>query len=204
LIENREALKPGDVLVASYKGQTLRCDVTGLLGDVRFQVEGSTLAQKSPSAAAKEAAGGGSFNGWAFWSLVGAEMPIVTTKPKIATKPRAAGKTTAGKTTAAPRAKRAKKVADPEAGDTTSEPAPKKVRPRAKPLASYKMIKRVPSTQVEEGQAKWFCDACMQTFEAPADPRPTVCGNCGADEATVIEKLRGTEGELVAAVENDA
>jgi hypothetical protein len=63
-------------------------------------------------------------------------------------------------------------------------PAPKKERKAAAPKAERKP-KRDPKSQgfqrlpngegAAEGTAKFFCDACMAAFEAPADSEPTTC-----------------------------
>ena len=63
-------------------------------------------------------------------------------------------------------------------------PTPKKERKAAGPKAASKP-KREPKTQgferlpngegAAEGTAKFFCDACMATFEAAVDSEPTTC-----------------------------
>jgi len=63
-------------------------------------------------------------------------------------------------------------------------PAPKRERkapaPRApktrKPAAKTQGFQRLPDEEgAAEGTAKFFCDACMEAFEAPAGDEPTAC-----------------------------
>jgi hypothetical protein len=67
-----------------------------------------------------------------------------------------------------------------------AEPAaPKKERKAAAPKAAPKPKKPAPKAQgferfpngegATEGTAKFFCDACMEAFEAAADSKPTTC-----------------------------
>ena len=70
------------------------------------------------------------------------------------------------------------------AGETKA-PAPKKERKAATPKAAPKATKREAKTQgfhrlpngegAAEGTAKFFCDACMESFEGPADSEPAAC-----------------------------
>jgi hypothetical protein len=64
-------------------------------------------------------------------------------------------------------------------------PVPKKERKAPAPKAAPKPKKPAPKTQgfqrlpngegAEEGTAKFFCDACMEAFEAAADSEPAAC-----------------------------
>jgi len=64
-------------------------------------------------------------------------------------------------------------------------PAPKKERKAPAPKAAPNSKKPAPKTQgfhrlpdeegAAEGTAKFFCDACMEAFEAPADEQPATC-----------------------------
>ena len=64
-------------------------------------------------------------------------------------------------------------------------PAPKKERKAPAPKAAPKAKKPASKPQgfqrlangegAAEGTAKFFCDACMEAFEAPVDSEPTVC-----------------------------
>ena len=72
-IENRN-LETGTRLVARYKKQTYRAEVVqGEEGKPRYRLEDGREF-KSPSAAGT-AITGGACNGWAFWSVEGAESP---------------------------------------------------------------------------------------------------------------------------------
>jgi hypothetical protein len=63
--------------------------------------------------------------------------------------------------------------------------APKKERKAPAPKAAPKAKKPAPKTQgfqrlpngegAAEATAKFFCDACMEAFEAPVDSEPTTC-----------------------------
>ena len=63
-------------------------------------------------------------------------------------------------------------------------PAPKKERKAASPKAARKPkpaakaqgFERLPNGEgADESTAKFFCDSCMEAFEAPADSEPTTC-----------------------------
>jgi hypothetical protein len=69
------------------------------------------------------------------------------------------------------------------AGEATA-PAPKKERQATAPKAARKPkpapkaqgFQRLPNGEdAAEGTAKFFCDACMEAFEAPADSEPATC-----------------------------
>ena len=71
-ITNR-TLPAGTVLVGRYKGQTYRCTVLENEGKLAFSLEDNSI-HNSPSAAASKVMGGGSVNGWRFWTPEG-EQP---------------------------------------------------------------------------------------------------------------------------------
>ena len=71
-------------------------------------------------------------------------------------------------------------VAGGEAGDTTSPPpepharTTKVARPKSTP--KVKQVRRVPNQRgVPEGQARWFCSACMKGFLTEAGTPPETC-----------------------------
>ncbi len=71
-IENRN-LEPGTVLTARYKKQEHTCEVVQTDDGLRYRLDDGTM-HKSPSSAGK-AVIGHACNGWAWWSLAGAEKP---------------------------------------------------------------------------------------------------------------------------------
>jgi len=75
-------------------------------------------------------------------------------------------------------------------------PAPKKERKAPAPNAERKP-KREPKTQgfqrlpdeegAAEGTARFFCDACMEAFEAPVDSEPATCPKGHKPDGTPAE-----------------
>jgi len=56
------------------------------------------------------------------------------------------------------------------------ETAPKKAARKPKREAKTQGFQRLPNGEgAAEGTAKFFCDACMEAFEAAADSEPTAC-----------------------------
>ncbi len=88
-------LQPGTTLRGNYKKVEYKAEVVaGDDGKVQYRfADGHTF--KSPSAAAKEVMGGKAVNGWAFWSVQGAEAPATAqpaTAPATLTKPQKGAK----------------------------------------------------------------------------------------------------------------
>ncbi|MGD0205280.1 MAG: hypothetical protein ABSB57_02400, partial [Dehalococcoidia bacterium] len=55
-------------------------------------------------------------------------------------------------------------------------PAPQKERKPAKREAQTQGFHRLPDEKGDaEGTARYFCDACMEAFEAPAGEEPATC-----------------------------
>ncbi len=101
-IENRD-LRPGQTLIAKYKGKEHRASVVaGKEGRVAYRLKDGREFT-SPSAAGSAVMGGVACNGWRWWSVDGAE----TKKPAKAAK-KAASKT---KAAAKPKGKKGRKVA---------------------------------------------------------------------------------------------
>ena len=61
-------LSAGTVLAGRYKGKTYRCTVQERDGELVFALDDNSI-HRSASAAASKAIGGGSVNGWRFWTL---------------------------------------------------------------------------------------------------------------------------------------
>ena len=137
----------GTRLVAKYKKQAYSCAVVQTDDGVRFRLEdGRTF--KSPSAAGSAVMGGSACNGWAFWSLA----PVGER----------------GHGTEASR----------QEGDGEAEQPPGATQgaQEAKKGRAARIIKRVPNQQgTPEGQTRWFCSACGDSFFADAGAAPDFC-----------------------------
>ncbi len=72
-ITNRD-LKPGEKLIARYKGQEYSAKVVETEAGIRYRFEDGREFN-SPSAAGSAVMGGNACNGWRFWSLAGDEQP---------------------------------------------------------------------------------------------------------------------------------
>ena len=102
---------------------------------------------KSPSSAASAVMGGSAANGWRFWSLEGT----------------AASTSASGSRTKA------------NSAMSTAKPARK---PRSQTKAAYRIIRPTEHQEdVPEGQARWWCDACMDSFFVFTGEEPTQCPN---------------------------
>ena len=119
-------LRVGTKLVARYKKVAYHAEVVaGEEGKVRYRLEDGREF-KSPSAAGSAVMGGNACNGWAFWSLAGAETAPTLAQDAPTVAPVAAGGD-GGEDDATPA---------PDAPQATEvHPAPK---PKAKPKAKGK------------------------------------------------------------------
>lgn len=70
-IEDRISVVPGLTLVGKYKGAEVTCEVIVGAKGVEYLLDGKKFS--GISAAASVAIGGGSVNGWKFWSIQGVE-----------------------------------------------------------------------------------------------------------------------------------
>ncbi len=70
-----------------------------------------------------------------------------------------------------------------------AEPAPpKKQRKERKPNAKTQGFHRLPDEEgTAEGTAKYFCDSCMEAFEAPAGEEPATCPKGHQPDGSPIE-----------------
>ena len=76
-------------------------------------------------------------------------------------------------------------------------PSPKKERKAPAPKTAPKPKKPAPKTQgfqrlpngegAAEGTAKFFCDACMEAFEAPVDSEPATCPKGHQPDGSPVE-----------------
>jgi len=148
MIENRN-LKAGTRLVARYYKQSYTCEVVeGEGGKLRYRLEDGREF-KSPSAAGM-AITGKSCNGWAFWSVQGAETPAASETEAVPA--------------AQPSGEPEKVGAEP--------PAP----PAEDPGEAKPRVFRVPNQRgVPEGQTRWHCKDCGRSFLAPAGETPRAC-----------------------------
>ncbi len=155
-IENRDpstglrtGLKAGTRLVARYKGQEYSAEVVQTEKGLRYRLaDGREF--KSPSAAGSAVMGGTACNGWRFWSLADS-LPV--REAAQATKP--------GRRSPV----RAKK---------TARQKPVEARPKATNRTAA--FQRLPaSADTAKGQARFFGNACMDAFTAPATAEPIGC-----------------------------
>ena len=144
-IENRN-LTPGTKLVARYHKQSYSCYVAeGEDGKLRYQLEDGREF-KSPSAAGM-AVTGKSCNGWAFWSLAQEE------------------------TTPAPEAQEQQEAEAQQETPETEETQPSEEQEQ--PKGSFF---RTPNQKgIPEGQTRWYCQDCGESFLAPKDETPETC-----------------------------
>jgi hypothetical protein len=146
-------LKVGTKLIGKYHKQPHTCQVIAGEGDkVKYRLEDGREF-KSPSAAGM-AITGHPCDGWVFWS-------VETTAEAHATVTAKTSQTEAGSAPAA------KPEDVPE-----KEIAP--VAPEA--TAAKTSFKRTPNQRgVSEGQTRWFCAECGESFLAPYGEVPTGC-----------------------------
>ena len=142
-------LTPGTKLVGKYHKQQHTCQVVeGEGGKLRYRLEDGREF-KSPSAAGM-AITGHACDGWVFWSLAPEETVKAATAPE-------AEATDAGKqteTTVAPVAP----AADAQTG------------------TAKKAFFRTPNQKgVSEGQTRWYCQACGESFLVPYGEIPSAC-----------------------------
>ena len=143
-IDNRDLVVEGARLTGRYKKADYVCVV-------ERDAEGNLAFAvdgktfKSPSSAASHVMGGGAVNGWRFWSVEGA----ATTAPT---------------------------VANVDALLANAGRTPKAPRTRASKRSTFKVIRKMEEqpSDLDEGQAAWWCSACMRSFIAGAD-QPDAC-----------------------------
>ncbi len=177
-IENRD-LEPGTMLVARYKGQEHTAEVVQTETGLRYQLaDGREF--KSPSAAGSAVMGGTACNGWRFWSLAGSLPPDgqAVREAAQATKP--------GRRPARPgppvRAKKSARQKPVEAKlEATNRTAAFQRLPSSAEGGSASSAGGRPASggggngDTPEGQARFFCSACMDAFTAPATTEPIGC-----------------------------
>ena len=96
-------VKPGEVFIAKYKGETYRLTaLDGGDGKIGFSLEGDANVYQSLSKAGSAVMNGIACNGWRFWTREGdtpaAESAPPADKPKRASKPKGEPKTEAAPT----------------------------------------------------------------------------------------------------------
>ena len=146
---NDRNLKPGTQLVARYHKQSYSCEVVGGEGrKLRYRLaDGREF--KSLSAAGM-AITGKACNGWAFWSVATAEVA-----PSAEVQQEAANQET---------------VIPAENTETAMVPEIAELGP------SKKRIFRLPNQKgVPEGQTRWYCHECGQSFMAATGETPQAC-----------------------------
>ena len=163
-ISNRN-LAHGTTLTATFKKQVYTCTVvSGEDGEPAFRLaDGRTFS--SPSATGRAITGRVSCDGWKFWSVVGgASAPTASvSEPNIAVANNA-----------------------PNGGEPKTERPPRaKSVQRAK---LFKQVRKVPNQNgLAEGDARWFCSACMKGFVVSGGATPETCPEGHARE--VVDDL---------------
>jgi hypothetical protein len=67
-------------------------------------------------------------------------------------------------------------------------PAPKAARKAAKDANKKGLFERLPDQEGQpEGMARYFCDACMEAFEAPAGEEPATCPKGHQPDGSPVE-----------------
>lgn len=156
-------LKPGTQLIAHYHKQPFYCVVVEGEGNkVRYKLsDGRDF--KSPSAAGM-AITGHACDGWVFWSLL-QDAPAQTTETQNEASTSAADN---AQVTDQPTAAAQEQT---EAPATTANQAAQEPTPPAK-----KPFFRNPNQKgVSEGQARWYCQVCKESFFAPQGEIPLAC-----------------------------
>jgi hypothetical protein len=146
-------LKPGTKLTAKYRKEQHTCLVIAGEGDkIRYCLEDGREF-KSPSAAGM-AITGHACDGWMFWSLETVEAAATAAAQESVTQEAA--------TTVAENA---------EAAQEEKESAQKMEQTSVK-----KSFKRTPNQRgVSEGQTRWYCQECGESFMAPYGEIPLAC-----------------------------
>ncbi len=147
-IEDRN-IAAGTHLEAVYKKSRYVCVVEADEdGKLAFVLEDGKR-YKSPSSAASAVMGGSAANGWRFWSVEGETRGATTNASEPRTKANSA--------------------------KSTAKPARK---PRSQTKAAYRIIRPTEHQEdLPEGQVRWWCDACMDSFFVFAGEEPTQCPN---------------------------
>jgi hypothetical protein len=154
-------LKVGTKLIGKYHKEPFICQVIAGEGDkIRYKLEDGREF-KSPSAAGM-AITGHPCDGWVFWSLAPVENPAA--EPQKEADATATDKTSQTEAGSAPAAR-------PEDAPVTDTAL---VAPEA--TTAKTSFKRTPNQRgVSEGQTRWFCAECGESFLAPYGEIPAAC-----------------------------
>ncbi len=178
-IENRD-LKAGTRLVTRYKGQEYTAEVVQTEKGLCYRLaDGREF--KSPSSAGSAVMGGTACNGWRFWSLADS-LPV-----------REAAQITKPGRRPPVRAKK------------TARQKPVEARPRA--TSRTAAFQRLPASaegrsasggngDTPKGQARFFCNACMDAFTAPATAEPIGCPKGHSAEEQTAPRPAGSAREV--------
>lgn len=198
MIENRDEIKAGTLLTAKYRGiehiLEAEAGVEANTLEYRDVATGNTYSSLSKAA---NAITGNSVNGWRFWSFAASPAGKVGESGEPSPEgPR--------------RSRRAKQVGSieelasapsidalPDAKPSKASKAAKAPRKSRKPSSTAPIYLSPVQSGLEEGQARYFCRGCMETFIADAglnlkDPT-TACGN-GHTIAAMTEMLQSGDG----------
>lgn len=155
-IENRN-LKAGTRLVAKYKKQTYSCMVTeGEGGKLRYRLEDGREF-KSPSAAGM-AITGHACDGWVFWSVETAQTAPEMQQTEIRQQPEVVEQETSAET---------------KSSDTASKGSAEDQQVN---IDKKSVCRKVGNQKgVPEGQVRWHCYACRNSFMLPVGQTPKGC-----------------------------
>lgn len=174
-IEDRN-LKPGTNLVGRYHKQNFTCEVgEGEGGKLRYRLaDGREF--KSPSAAGM-AITGHACDGWVFWSMekTTAAPPEAAQTPETMSTPEmpSSGTQPAGEVqpiAETPEIIKAEQPSEPPA------PALERAQATQESTPARNRIFRIPNQKgVPEGQTRWHCHKCGQSFMAVTGEMPQAC-----------------------------
>ena len=157
-IENRN-LDAGTRLVARFKKQDYTCEVLKGEGDKLVYRLEDGRDFKSPSAAGN-AITGQACNGWVFWSIEGEAKEPKERKPRTTT-PKATKKVE-------PELEEEEETTAEEEGITVE-----KVNPPTKDTGTCKILRVANQVGSPEGQTRWRCYTCKQSFFVKTGVIPT-------------------------------
>lgn len=206
MIENRDEIKAGTLLTAKYRGiehiLEAEAGVEANTLEYRDVATGNTYSSLSKAA---NAITGNSVNGWRFWSFAASPAGKVGESGEPSPEgPRRMRRRPPEEPAVAPSKAAFKGVlpaglmgsaaADKPAKAPKAAKAPRKSR---KPSSTAPIYLSPVQSGLEDGQARYFCRGCMETFIADAglnlkDPT-TACGN-GHTIAAMTEMLQSGDG----------
>lgn len=168
-IENRN-LTVGTKLIGRYHKEIHCCEVIqGENGKVKYHLmDGREF--KSPSAAGM-AVTGHPCDGWIFWKVEGVASATATENQTEVTNPPAEVTVSATENPATPESNNVTALEQANAPTMAAAPAA-----TVEPTSAKKPFHRTPNQKgVSEGQTRWFCQSCGESFLAPYGDVPMAC-----------------------------